>query len=173
MNTLSLHTSCDGFQALPPEYARAILANALALQRQAAKGAVLPLLKGRNFALLYSSEADAAQALFHRAATELGAQVAHLRFDPSDLSVLAVPQEAQKTAQVLGRLYDALECQGLTPELVRQLTQEAGVPVFNALASPEHPTAAITACLGDIQAAADDRRMVLQAVLLHALGVGL
>lgn len=171
MNAQLLNIGCDGFRGgLPPEYTSKVFSNARVLQRNALTGLVPPLLRGRNFALLYTSETDAPQALFQLAVTELGAQVAHVHLDLSDL---AVPQDVQKIAYMLGRLYDAVECLGLPSDYVRQLAYGAGVPVFDGLSSPMHPTAGIAACLGDDNPEADKRRFVLQAVLLHAMDMEL
>lgn len=94
-------------------------------------------LRGRNLALLNDvAPADGAGSLRH-AALELGAQVAHVR--PSDAR-LAEPVTDPATLRLLGRLYDALDCEDMPPTLVADVAREAGVPVFNGLGSPRHPT---------------------------------
>lgn len=138
-----------------------VRAQAQALLEAARAGQAQPLLlKGRKLGLL-CEDAQAGQALlFLRAAGALGAHVAHLR--PS-LWHFDTPAEVQHTARMLGRLYDAVECQGMAPGLVRQIGLWAGVPVFPHLAGQaELPDAAASA--GD-----DTRRFVLQALLLQAL----
>lgn len=144
----------------------AVLANARALQRFARAGAPPLLLRGKNFALMAESADGGDAALFLAAAAEMGAQVAHLR--PS-LSELSTPQEVESTARMLGRLYDAVECQGIAPALVAQVGHDAGVPVYDALASPQHPTSRLADALGHDTSPADNRRFVLQAVLLRAV----
>ena len=125
-----------------------------------------PLLRGKNLGLLCEADDDGDAALFRRAAVELGAHVAHIR--PS-LSELSTPQEVQHTARMLGRLYDAVECQGMAPALVQQVGNDAGVPVYDGIASQDHPTARLAALLDGDAAPADNRRFVLQAVLLSTL----
>ena len=145
--------------------ASAVLANARTLQRAAQAGKTQPLLRGKNLALLCESDNGDA-ALFRRAAVELGAHVAHIR--PS-LSELSTPQEVQHTARMLGRLYDAVECQGLAPALVQQVASDAGVPIYAGIASQDHPTAKLAELLGDDTSPTDNRHFVLQAVLLSTI----
>ena len=148
----------------PPDL-NAVLVNARALQRAAQAGKTQPLLRGKNLALL--CEADSGDAeLFRHAAAELGAHVAHIR--PS-LSELSTVQDVQNTARMLGRLYDAVECQGLAPALVDQVANDAGVPIYSGIASPDHPTAKLAELLGEATLPADNRRYVLQAVLLISI----
>lgn len=134
--------------------------------RDAGAGPVL-LLRGVNYGLLRDDDETGGEdaTLFIRAATELGAQVARIR---PQLTQFSAPQDVQQTAQMLGRLYDALACEGLDPALVQRLRAEAGVPVFDRLTSPDHPIAKAVALLGPSASSADNRRFVLQALLLTA-----
>ena len=143
----------------------ALLASARALQRAALSGHTQRPLRGKNLGLMCESD-DADAALFRRAASELGAHVAHIRPSLSDLST---PGEVQHTARMLGRLYDAVECLGMAPALVQQMGAGAGVPVYDGIASPQHPTARLAALLDPATPEADNRRFVLQAVLLNTL----
>jgi ornithine carbamoyltransferase len=153
-----------------PNDVSALLAHAQALQRAALAGRTQPLLRGKNLGLLCASDdgADDASdaALFRRAATELGAHVAHIRASLSDLSTA---QEAQHTARLLGRLYDAVECQGLSASLVQQLAQAVDMPVYESIASANHPTATLADRLDAASSEQDRRRFVLQAVLISTL----
>ena len=74
-----------------------------------------------------------------------------------------------QTARMLGRLYDAVECQGMAADLVHRLGADAGVPVYDAIASQRHPTAKLDGLLGGDSPALDKRRFVLQAVLLSTV----
>ena len=150
---------------MSPHDVSALLANAWTLQRAAKAGQTQPLLRGKNLGLLCEVDDDDA-ALFRRAAMEMGARVAHIR--PS-LSELSTPQEVQHTARMLGRLYDAVECQGMAPALVQQVSNEAGVPVYDGIASKDHPTARLAELLGNGSRPADNRRFVLQALLLSTI----
>ncbi len=151
---------------MAPHDAGALLVSARGLQYAAQAGTTQPLLRGKNLALLCEAADDGDAALFRSAAIEMGAHVAHIR--PS-LSELSTPQEVQSTARVLGRLYDAVECQGMTPALVLQVATDAGVPVYDGLATPRHPTAKLAELLDGDAASADKRRFVLQAVLLSSI----
>ena len=138
-----------------------VRAQAQALLEAARAGQAQPLLKGRKLGLL-CEDAQAGQArLFERAAGALGAHVAHLR--PS-LCRLDTPAQVQHTARMLGRLYDAVECQGMPPGLVRQIGLWAGVPVFPHLAGQAGLPDDGAAAAGD-----DARHFLLQALLLQAL----
>jgi len=44
--------------------------------------------------------------------------------------------------RLLGRLYDAIDCAGLTPGTVQAIEQSAGVPVFRGLGLEDHPARA-------------------------------
>lgn len=154
------------FDPMSPRDVTAVLANARTLQRAAEAGTTQPLLRGKNLGLLCEADDDGDAALFRRAAVELGAHVAHIR--PS-LSELSTPQEVQHTARMLGRLYDAVECQGMAPALVQQVGNDAGVPVYDGIASQDHPTAKLAELLGRDTSPADNRRFVLQAVLLTTI----
>jgi ornithine carbamoyltransferase len=61
-----------------------------------------------------------------------------------------------------------MDCIGMPPDLVHQIGVAAGVPVFEAISSSLHPTAALARQLNG--GASDDKRCaVMQAVLVGAL----
>jgi len=151
---------------LSPLNVASLLGHARILQRAALDGTTRQLLRGKNLGLLCEAPADEAQALFRRAAEELGAHVAVMR--PS-LSPASTPQEVQHTARMLGRLYEAVECQGLDPVLVRHIGLHAGIPVFDGAATRGHPADRLAELLGNAMPLADNRRFVLQAMLLDAI----
>ncbi len=144
----------------------AVLDQARALQTAARDGATQPMLRGKKLGLLCESEDLPEAVLFRRAARGLGAHVAYIR--PS-LSEESTPAEVQHTARLLGRLYDAVECQGTVRALARQIGADAGVPVYSGVASASHPTAALAAALGDDDASGDNRCFVVQAMLLMTI----
>ncbi|MBN8758182.1 MULTISPECIES: ornithine carbamoyltransferase [Variovorax] len=152
---------------LSPLNVASLLARARILQRAALDGTTRQLLRGKNLGLLYEAPHGEAQALFRRAAEELGAHVAAMR---SSLSPASAPQEVQHTARMLGRLYEAVECQGLEPALVQCIGQHAGIPVFDGAAMRAHPADRLAELLGDTTSLSDNRRFVLQAMLLEAIG---
>lgn len=153
-------------EKMSPRELAALVDDARALQRCAEAGATQPLLRGRRFGLL-DAAGDASNediALFDRAAIELGAQVAHVS---PYLTELSEPREVEHTAHMLGRLYDALVCQGMAPAVVRQLGAEAGIPVYDDIASSNHPLAKAAGLLDPAFAVADKRRFLLQALLVR------
>lgn len=137
-----------------------LLATARSLREAAAAGMLQPLLRGKNLALLAAGSSRDAE-LFVAAATEMGAKVS--RVDAGSFSDAG--KSLQDTARLLGRLYDGVECQGLPAATVRRLGELSSVAVYDGVASPGHPTAAIAAMLGDETA----RRYVVQAALLATL----
>lgn len=143
-----------------------LLVPARTLREASRSGAVQPLLRGKKLGVL-SATADGDDAVrFHDAAAELGAHVAHVR---ANLTEASSDPEIEHTGRVLGRLYDAIECQGMSAALVAKIGRAAGVPVFHGLACPSHSTAALADLLNGDGPAADNRRFVLQAALLASL----
>ena len=144
----------------------AVLASARLLQRADPGSDTESLLRGKNLGLVCDSETGADAILFREAAAALGASVSHIRPD------LAPPDGATgplRTARLLGRLYDGIECQGLAPALVRQLAREAGVPVFEGLATCAHPSAQLARQLPGADSPERKRRLIVQAMLLLEL----
>jgi ornithine carbamoyltransferase len=140
-----------------------VLAQAELLLAAARGGTAGALLRGRHLALLCSDAGQPAARLFHVAVEALGARVS----DIAPLHPDAAGRHAD-TARLLGRLYDAIECQGLESTVVAELRSHAGVPVFAGLATDAHPSAWLAARL---DAPDPERRRValLQAVLVRAL----
>ena len=170
MHTTLSHHGRLAFEPIAQRDVAFVLDNARALQFAAQAGGLRALLRGRKFGLMCeiddNSDGASDAALFRRAAVELGAHVAHIRPSVTELST---PQEVLQTARMLGRLYDAVECQGMTADLVHRLGADAGVPVYDAVASQRHPTAKLDGLLGGDSPAIDKRRFVLQAVLLSTV----
>jgi ornithine carbamoyltransferase len=52
------------------------------------------------------------------------------------------------TARMLGRLYDAVDCEGLDAQSVELIERDAAVPVFTGLADPGHSTGMLAVLLG-------------------------
>ena len=128
------------------------------------------LLRGRMLGLLTAVGGEAAarseMALFDRAATELGAQVAHIQ---PHLSEASSARQIEDTAHMLGRLYDAVICQGMPQSLVRQVRAFAGIPVLDRVPFFELPSSAEADGLRTGWPAADARRFLIQALLVRAV----
>jgi ornithine carbamoyltransferase len=153
-------------QQLSPGDSALLLGNARLLQGAADPGRTKTLLRGKKLALLCDADDGADAVLFHSAAAELGAHVSHIRPGFSELSG---PGDFQHAARMLGRLYDGIECQGIAPALVAVIGREAGVPVYDGLASERHPTAHLAGMLGAEESPARLRQLILQTVLLTTL----
>lgn len=143
-----------------------VLCQASTLWRAGRDGQARPWLKGRRLGLLCDDAESADARLFRRAADELGAHVSHVK---ATLSERTPTPEVVATARMLGRLYDALECQGLAHDVVVQLRSAAGVPVFEGLATAQHPTAGWASRLGGDIPPEAARCVVLEAVLVETL----
>ena len=176
----------DAVQRIAPAEAAAILSSASDLLAVAAHGQTNAALKGKQLGLMCArdsppkldkpdgnelknrnDEGESGDAAFFRfAATRLGARVARIR---PGLSAGCSGTELRRLALMLGRLYDAVECQGLSFDLVQKIRAQAGVPVYFGLASAGHPTADLVAHLVGSASSSDKRLFVLQAALLHSL----
>jgi ornithine carbamoyltransferase len=150
----------------PAGEAAALVAHARALKAAAQTGTAQPLLRGKKLGLLCEAPEHADAMLFCQAARELGAYVAHIR---PRLDQHSPRDEVQHTARMLGRLYDAVECQGVPSELVRQMAEDAGVPMYEGIATALHPCAQLAEKVGSGTSSEDDRRFVVQAMLLSTL----
>lgn len=158
------HPTASGLERGSPADLGALLFRVLAMRpSQGPEPSPSTSLPGRNLALICGSEDDAAAALFVRAATGLGARVSRL----SSRLVADGAVNGSGIARMLGRLYDAVECLGLTAETVNEIARSAGVPVYGGLACAGHPTAALLPLLG---LPPDEARVrVIQAALVATL----
>lgn len=143
-----------------------LLGQALRLRDLARTGPLPRLLRGKNIGLLGSAEGTHDTTLLLHAAKELGAQVATMRWSLVGAGKL---REVRHTGRMLGQLYDVVVCQGLPADLVWQIGQAAGIPVCEDIASDTHPSARLVEMLGEAAQAGDNRRFVLQALLVDAL----
>ena len=109
-----------------------LLTHARALQRCRAAGQGNSLLRGKNLGLLCEADDDEDALRFRRAATDLGARVAHVRPEPLGGQLA---RGVADTGRMLGRLYDGIECLGLDAALVKRLGAAANVPVYDGIAS--------------------------------------
>jgi ornithine carbamoyltransferase len=142
-------------------------------------------LAGKNIALLRLHPPEAEMSALHRAALDLGARVAHVRLG---LPIAPGGTQFRHLSQMLGRLYDAIDCSSLTPAEMQQLEEHAGVPVYDDLEGTDHPAWAVanlmtlcehgctadqqarTACLGEHAAERlQNHRFALQAILLATI----
>ena len=94
-------------------------------------------LKGKNIALIFEKTSTRTRCSFEVAAHDLGMHVTYL--DPSG-SQIGRKESIADTARVLGRMFDGIEYRGFGQEIVEELAEYAGVPVWNGLTNEFHPT---------------------------------
>ena len=94
-------------------------------------------LEGKNIALLFEKTSTRTRCSFEVAGSDLGMGVTYL--DPSG-SQMGHKESIPDTARVLGRMFDGIEYRGFSQELVEELGEYAGVPVWNGLTDEWHPT---------------------------------
>ena len=94
-------------------------------------------LKGKNICLIFEKTSTRTMCAFEVASMDQGAGVTYL--GPSG-SQIGHKESMMDTARVLGRMYDAIEYRGFGQEIVEELAEHAGVPVFNGLTDEFHPT---------------------------------
>ena len=107
------------------------------LKRAKYAGTEVQCLRGKNIALIFEKASTRTRCAFEVAAYDQGANVTYL--DPSG-SHMGKKESVKDTARVLGRMYDAIEYRGAGQEIVQELADYAGVPIFNGLTDEFHPT---------------------------------
>ena len=140
------------------------------LRRMAGVPSPRQLLRGKNIALVCETD-DPDSHIFHAAAAGLGARDARVR--PTEAGLLP-GRDLRDLARMLGKLYDAIECEGMRDEVVVEIAEHSGVPVFNGIGSRAHPLVAWAQGVdghdpgpeADPQAG---RKTAIQALLLSAL----
>ncbi len=107
------------------------------LKRAKYSGVSRASLAGKNIALIFEKSSTRTRCAFEVAAYDEGAHVTYI--DPAS-SQIGHKESMKDTARVLGRMYDAIEYRGAGQEIVEELAEYAGVPVFNGLTDEFHPT---------------------------------
>lgn len=100
-------------------------------------GTEQPRLTGKNIALIFEKASTRTRCAFEVAALDQGAHVTYL--GPSG-SQIGKKESMADTARVLGRMYDGIEYRGFGQDIVEELGEYAGVPVWNGLTNEFHPT---------------------------------
>ena len=94
-------------------------------------------MRGKNIAVIFEKTSTRTRVSFEVAAYDQGAHVTYLGPEGTQIG----HKESMKdTARVLGRIYDGIEYRGFGQEIVEELAQFAGVPVWNGLTDEFHPT---------------------------------
>lgn len=120
-----------------PEEIEGLLSLAAELKAKKKAGIPHQLCQGKNIALIFEKTSTRTRCSFEVAAHDLGMGVTYL--DPSG-SQIGKKESIPDTARVLGRMFDGIEYRGYGQDIVEELAQHAGVPVWNGLTNEFHPT---------------------------------
>jgi ornithine carbamoyltransferase len=120
-----------------PDEIRFLLNLSADLKRAKYGGYEQQRLTGKNIALIFEKASTRTRCAFEVAAFDQGAHVTYL--GPSG-SQIGQKESMKDTARVLGRMYDGIEYRGYGQEIVEELAEYAGVPVWNGLTNEFHPT---------------------------------
>ena len=120
-----------------PREIRYLLDLARDLKRAKYGGYEQPRMRGKNIAVIFEKTSTRTRVAFEVAAYDQGAHVTYL--GPSGTQI-GHKESMKDTARVLGRIYDGIEYRGFGQEIVEELAQYAGVPVWNGLTDEFHPT---------------------------------
>ena len=101
------------------------------------KGIPVDIHRGKNVALIFEKTSTRTRCSFEVDANDLGMGSTYL--DPK-ASQIGKKESIADTARVLGRMFDAIEYRGYGQEIVEELADKAGVPVWNGLTNEFHPT---------------------------------
>ena len=107
------------------------------LKERKKKGIPVDVLRGKNVALIFEKTSTRTRCAFEVAAHDLGMGTTYL--DPSG-SQIGKKESIEDTARVLGRMFEGIEYRVYGQEIVEELAENAGVPVWNGLTNEYHPT---------------------------------
>jgi len=142
-----------------------ILARARSLARRSDLTVTGRSLRGRRIGMLCRPDTESA-VLLRDAAEALGAKVAAVgpMWEGIDDE-----GEARRTASVIGRFYDAVECEGMPAHLSEAFRGSCPAIVFEGLASGDHPIARLADRLNGGIPLRERQRLVVQGALLTML----
>ncbi|MBR0541364.1 MAG: ornithine carbamoyltransferase [Clostridia bacterium] len=120
-----------------PDEINCLLDLAADLKQKKKNGIPHKLCEGKSIALIFEKTSTRTRCAFEVAANDLGMHPVYL--DPKS-SQIGKKESIADTAQVLGRMFDGIEYRGYGQEIVEELAEFAGVPVWNGLTNEFHPT---------------------------------
>ncbi len=120
-----------------PEEINYLLDLAADLKQKKKLGIPHKLCEGKNIALIFEKTSTRTRCSFEVAASDLGMQSTYL--DPK-ASQIGKKESIADTARVLGRMFDGIEYRGFGQEIVEELAEYSGIPVWNGLTNEFHPT---------------------------------
>lgn len=107
------------------------------LKAKKKQGILHDSLIGKNIALIFEKTSTRTRCAFEVAAHDLGMGTTFL--NPTD-SQIGKKESIPDTARVLGSMFDGIEYRGFGQDIVEELAEYAGVPVWNGLTNEFHPT---------------------------------
>jgi len=122
---------------LSPEEIGYLLELAAEFKQKKKAGIPHKILEGKNVALIFEKDSTRTRCAFEVAASDLGMGSTYL--GPTG-SQIGKKESIPDTARVLGRMFDGIEYRGFGQQIVEELAQYAGVPVWNGLTNEYHPT---------------------------------
>ena len=120
-----------------PEELEALLELSVQLTHEKKSGVPHRMHPGKTIALLFEKTSTRTRCAFEVAAHDLGMGCTYL--DPTG-SQIGKKESIADTARVLGRMFEGIEYRGYGQEIVEELAEYAGVPVWNGLTNEYHPT---------------------------------
>ena len=120
-----------------PEEIIYLLDLAAELKEKKKKGILVDHHRGKNVALIFEKDSTRTRSSFEIAAHDLGMGTTYIGTMGSQCGKT---ESIKDTARVLGRMYEGIEYRGFGQEIVEELAQYAGVPVWNGLTNEYHPT---------------------------------
>ena len=117
---------------------------AASLKSQAKAGSLPHALKGKTIVLLFEKASFRTRISFELMAQKLGAHVTYL---DADSSQMGKKESLADTARVLGRFFDGIEYRGASHQVLLDLAQYSGVPVWSGLSEIDHPTQSLACFL--------------------------
>ena len=120
-----------------PEEIIYLLDLAAELKEKKKKGILVDHHRGKNVALIFEKDSTRTRSSFEIAAHDLGMGTTYIGTMGSQFGK---KESIKDTARALGRMYEGIEYRGFGQEIVEELAQYAGVPVWNGLTNEYHPT---------------------------------
>lgn len=120
-----------------PEEIEYLIDLAIKLKAEKKQGIRHRLCEGKNVALIFEKTSTRTRCAFEVAAADLGMHPVYL--DPKS-SQIGKKESIKDTARVLGGMFDGIEYRGFGQEIVEELAEFSGVPVWNGLTNEFHPT---------------------------------
>ncbi|MGW1991650.1 ornithine carbamoyltransferase [Embleya sp. NPDC001921] len=114
-----------------------LLDRAADTKERAAHGERVPVLAGRNIALIFLKPSCRTRVSFVVAATQSGAHPE--LFGREDIR-FGVKESVRDIARVFGRVFDGVMFRGFEHATIAEFARHAGVPVWNGLCDSYHPT---------------------------------